>query len=195
MRPLGYIPIECNFYSAQQWKDMGSTLKSLHLNILFDTVLQSFCTAQCQNALNDIPLTLGNKTKNINLKIPLAFINGDIQGGDGICGRSAYYRDDARRICRMCDATPEVYESNDPDNCRLLNMDYMMNLSQTKNEEALRNLMQTHNWLAFFDIDYGGSPGGVFTAACPPEALHSLENGLINHCLKELFDNVMPKNA
>lgn len=29
----------------------------------------------------------------------------------------------------------------------------------------------------------------MFTAACPPEALHSLENGLINHCLKELFEH------
>jgi len=44
---------------------------------------------------------------------------------------------------------------------------------------------------SFFDIDYGGLPGGVFTAACPPEALHSLENGLINHCLKELFKHVI----
>ena len=57
---------------------MGSSLKSLHLNILYDTMLQSFCTAQCQNALNNIPLTLGNKTKNVNLKILLAFIVGDI---------------------------------------------------------------------------------------------------------------------
>ena len=53
--------------------------------------------------------------------------------------------------------------------------------------------MQYKSWQAFFDIDYGGLPGGVFTAACPPEALHSLENGLINHCLKELFDNVITK--
>ena len=56
-------------------------------------------------------------------------------------------------------------------------------------------LFQARNWLAFFDIDYGGLAGGVFTAACPPEALHSLENGLINHCLKELFANVIPTKA
>ena len=47
----------------------------------------------------------------------------------------------------------------------------------------------------FFGIDYGGLPGGVFTAAHPPEALHSLENGLINHCLKELFNNVNTKST
>ena len=51
--------------------------------------------------------------------------------------------------------------------------------------------MQYDTWQAFFDIDYGGLPGGVFTAACPPEALHSLELGLITHCLKELFDEIL----
>ena len=51
--------------------------------------------------------------------------------------------------------------------------------------------MQYPTWQAFYDIDYGGLPGGVFTAACPPEALHSLENGLVLHCLKELFGSVM----
>ena len=51
--------------------------------------------------------------------------------------------------------------------------------------------MQYKAWQAFCDIDYGGSPGGVFTAACPPESLHSLENGLMIHCLKQLFDHVL----
>lgn len=162
---------------------------------MFDTVLQSFCAAQCTGALDNIPLTLGYKTKTVNLKVPLAFIIGDIQGGDGICGRSPYYQLDACCICCMCDATSEMYDSSEVDNCNLLVMEDMKELSLTKHYERLRDLMQTPNWLAFFDIDYGGSPGGVFTAACPPEALHSLENGLINHCLKELFDRVLSNLA
>ena len=51
--------------------------------------------------------------------------------------------------------------------------------------------MQNTTWQAFYDINYGGSPGGVFTAACPPEALHSIENGLVFHCLKKLFQEQM----
>ena len=54
-------------------------------------------------ALN-VHLTLGNQTKFVNLKVPLALIIGDAQGGDGICGRSPYYQTTARCICRMCDA-------------------------------------------------------------------------------------------
>ena len=63
-----------------------------------------------------------------------------------------------------------------------------MQMCRNKDEEWLDELMQSYNWQAFFDIDYGGLPGGVFTAACPPEALHYLENGLVLHCLKQLFD-------
>ena len=84
-------------YLLSQWGNMKSETKSLRLNLLFDTVLQSFRKAQEENALI-IPLTLGNETRTVTLKVPLAFIIGDIQGGDGICGRSAYYNSDARRI-------------------------------------------------------------------------------------------------
>ena len=70
-------------------------------------------------------------------------------------------------------------------------MEEMKQLCIDKNVNKLYDLMQYPTWQAFYDIDYGGLPGGVFTAACPPEALHSLENGLVLHCLKELFKSVM----
>ena len=66
---------------------------------------------------------MGYQTKLVNLKVPLAFIIGDIQGGDNICGRSAYYHSDARHICRMCNATPEMYDSKEMNNCELLVME------------------------------------------------------------------------
>ena len=89
---------------------MDRNLKSKRENLFYETVLHSFIEAQKDGALDGVPLTLGNKTKIVNLKVPLAFIIGDIQGGDGICGRSAYYGKNARRICRMCDASPAIYE-------------------------------------------------------------------------------------
>ena len=154
-------------------------------------VLQSFRQAQQESALDNVELKLGNQSKLVNLKVPLAFIIGDIQGGDGICGRSAYYGPKARRICRMCDATPAVYSSKESQNCNLLIMDEMKQLCVNKDLQKLHDLMQFPHWQAFYDIDYGGLPGGVFTAACPPEGLHSLENGIVLHCLKELFNSLM----
>ncbi len=67
----------------------------------------------------------------------------------------------------------------------------MKQLCINKDLQKMHDLMQHSTWQAFYDIDYGGLPGGVFTAACPPEALHSLENGLVLHCLKVLFKNVI----
>ena len=83
-KPLGYIPNDRQHYSSAQWDNMTSEEKSICLNYLFDTVLQSFRAAQEDNALT-LPMTLGNDTKVVTLKVPLAFIIGDIQGGDNIC--------------------------------------------------------------------------------------------------------------
>jgi len=95
----------------------------------------------------------------------------------------------------MCDATPAAYTSKVADCCKLLVMEEMKALCLNKEKDKLYELMQSQNWQAFYDIDYGGLPGGVFTAACPPEALHSLENGLVLHCLKELFESVLNVQA
>ena len=70
-------------------------------------------------------------------------------------------------------------------------MEEIKQLCLNKEEKKLHELMQSTTWQAFYDLDYGGLPGGVFTAACPPEALHSLENGLVLHCLNQLFDYIV----
>ena len=72
-----FVLIEIIFRSAMERH--GQCFESIQLNILFDTVLQSYCAAQSNGALDNIPLTLGSKTKTVNLKVPLAFIIGDIQ--------------------------------------------------------------------------------------------------------------------
>lgn len=138
---------------------------------MFEKVLQSFIEAQAPGALNNFQLTLGTHVKTVNLKIPLAFIIGDAQGGDTICGRSAYYQQNARRISRMCNATPTHYENNAPTCCKLLRMKSIQQMVLKEKEQRLHNLMQYNHWMAFFDVDYGGSPGGVFTAACSPQVI------------------------
>src|SRR5437868_7910835 len=130
---------------------ISRVLRYLRKNLLLETVLDSFKEAQKPNALNGVPLTLGNKTKEVNLKVPFAFIIGDIQGGDNICGRSAYYRADAKRLCRMCDATPAAYISKEMDHCKLLVMEDIKQLCLNKNEEKLKEMLQSVNYQAFFD--------------------------------------------
>jgi hypothetical protein len=63
-------------------------------------------------------------------------------------------------------------------------------MRQNKTDE-LKAMYQSTCPNAFFDLDYGGSPFGIFTAACPTEGLHQMEKGIILDCLNELFKNHM----
>ena len=67
--------------SSSEEKQLGNDLKYSRLHKVFDTILKSFVEAQ-DGALNDIPITFGDVTKEINLKLPCFFIIGDMQGGD-----------------------------------------------------------------------------------------------------------------
>ena len=53
--------------------------------------------------------------------------------------------------------------------------------------EQLKALNQYNVKNAWFDVDFGGCPYGIFSAACLVEPLHALENGLIAECIKVLF--------
>ncbi len=67
----------------------------------------------------------------------------------------------------------------------------VMKLVSEGNKSALSVLYQVPHWVAWFDLDYGGNHEEIFTAACPPEALHALENGIYQHVLEELFNQVI----
>jgi hypothetical protein len=53
---------------------------------LYKATLSSLVEAQKPGALNGIRLQLGNKEKTVYSKIPIMFIIGDNQGGDGLAG-------------------------------------------------------------------------------------------------------------
>src|SRR5687767_15364433 len=70
-------------------------------------------------------------------------------------------------------------------------MNDVMTLVNQRDTETLEDLYQVPHWVAWFYLDYGGNPEGIFTAACPPEALHALENGIYHHVLKEVFIKIL----
>ena len=61
-------------------------VKTKRLQQLYETALQDLKQIQNDNSLNNIELRLANKTKIVDLKIPIMYIIGDNQGGDAICG-------------------------------------------------------------------------------------------------------------
>ena len=141
--------------------------------------------------MNNIYLQLGDKAKYVNLKIPLAFIIGDNQGGDQIAGRICHYGIHAKRISRTCDATPDNYADVSKDSCTFLVMEDIKEMVRNEEWEELASLYQAQCWNPFFDVDYGANKWGIFLAACPPEALHALEQGVFKHLLESILGDYL----
>jgi hypothetical protein len=192
-RVLGYVPILKYYYSsATTKKKLTKDQKSLRRHQMLHKILESFIRAQQPGALDNVRLHLGDQSKMVNLKVPLFYIIGDIKGGDEIAGRNTVYNLDAKRISRSCDAGPELYGCCDVDCCHSLVMHDVIELYRDERWEAMHDLFQFQHDNAFFHVNFGGEPGGIFTAACPIEGLHCIENGIMLYCLDELFGDKNP---
>ncbi len=62
-----------------------------------------------------------------------------------------------------------------------------MDLVRQEQWVDLKLLYQAQFWNPFFDLHYGSSSFGIFFAACPPEGLHALEQGIFKHLLHEVL--------
>ena len=69
-KPLGYVYDLSLAMSQAEEKQLGNDLKYTRLHRVFRTILKSYVDAQHCNALSNIPIRLGNQTKNVNLKVP-----------------------------------------------------------------------------------------------------------------------------
>jgi hypothetical protein len=148
------------------------------LQQLYQAALANLIEAQKSDELNGILLKLENAHKLVNMKIPAMFIIGDIQGGDTITRQPACFNKFALRISQTCDAGPNQLTAPLVGSCKRIIMSDVMKFVTDQNQEALAALYQAQHWIAWFDLDYGGNLEGIFSAACPPEDLHALENGL-----------------
>src|SRR5687767_3572150 len=113
------------------------------------------------------------------------YIVGDIQGGDTICGHIVHYEDATKKILSSCDAGPNKLSNRKVGTCKRLKMKDIMSLVSEADVDALNESYQVPHYVAWFDLDYGGNPKGIFTATCLPEALHALENGIYFLVLKQ----------
>jgi hypothetical protein len=189
-RTLGYINDLSLIESAAEAREHSKELKAERLHSIFRTILASLIKAQQAGALDDISLSLGDETKRVNLKVPVSFIIGDMQGGDKICCSSCCYSNKLSRLCRKCNVRGD--ESGDPlIQCKRISMVKMMQLVQDDRQDILDQFNQYNVYNAWYDVSYGGCRFGIFSAACPIEPLHSLENGIIPDCLSILFKDEM----
>ena len=110
-----------------------------------------------------------------------------MQGGDKLCASAPIYSNTLKRLCRACDVAGADAGNPHVVCQRIVSQDIEEMVTQ-KDHAKLLSLNQYCVRNAWFDVDYGGCPYGIFSAACPVEPLHALENGLITTCLKILFE-------
>lgn len=106
-RVIAYIPQKKNFKSQAQLSRFPPEVKTFRLQQLYKAALSSLVEAQKPNALDNVKLQLDRKSKIVNLKIPVMYIIGDLQGGDTLSGCKSFFGMNAKRISRSCDAGPK----------------------------------------------------------------------------------------
>ena len=106
---------------------MHTDLKARRFHAILKTVLASMVGAQQPHALDGIQLQLGGFSKCVNLKTPVSFIIGDMQGGDKMCGRVMTYGNRSARLCRKCNVQGR-HASDVKRKCQRICMDKVRNL-------------------------------------------------------------------
>ena len=105
---------------------------------------------------------------------------------------SPCYSNKINRLCRKCDVQGQ--DSGNPHiKCKNIKMKNIQKMVEQNDTENLRALNQYNVQNAWFDVDFGGCPYGIFSAVCPVEPLHALENGLITECIKVLYHKIGSK--
>ena len=195
-RPLGFIYDLNLLKSNKQQSKMSGDLKAHRLHTVFKAVLESFRDAQRGTTLNNISLTLGKTNKEVvNLKVPLFFIIGDMQGGDKMCCTSASYSSKINRPCRKCNV--EGKDLGNPNvKCNKISMERVKTMVEQGRIEDLRAINQKNVYTIFFELCYGACKYGIFSACCPVEPLHSLEAGIMKYLISVLFwEMLMPEGC
>ena len=102
---------------------------------------------------------------------------------------SPSYSNKINKLCRKCNVKRQ--DSGDPYiKCKNIIMDNFQQMVEQNDTEQLKALNQYNVQNAWFDVNFGGCPYGIFSAACPVEPLHALENGLITECIKVLYHKI-----
>ena len=181
---LGHIP---EFPDADE-KTTSAGCKARNHHILLKSLLRGVIEVQ-QNPsnFNHFPLRIGNFVKYVNMRFPVAFIIGDTQGADKLCGRYLNYTDKVQRLHRSCMCKP-VNATDTTNGCFWVNMDDMMDVIDRGDKEELRQYSQQRLPLhAFREINFGANRHGIY-GATPNDVLHGIKLGLINYMLEIFVD-------
>ena len=114
------------------------------------------------------------------LKVPVAFVVGDCEGNDKLCGRFGTHQLGNSLVCRDCNCPTD--RSDDPIvRCTPLTVALIQNARD--DADALKSLSHHGIENAFHHVCFGGDPEGIH-GCTPPEMLHLYQQGLYKYALE-----------
>ena len=158
----------------------GMSIRNFH-NIL-DQILLSL--HECQDLPNGLPVQIlhNNQYRTLKFKFPVAFIVGDCEGHDKICGHYGSHGLNVRLVCHDC--TCETDQSNNPSIvCQPITEQMILNAQA---DQTIANLSHHELDNAFHKVDFGGDLQGMH-GCTPPETLHLYQQGLYKYALEAFF--------
>ena len=190
-RTLGCMPIEDAWVPEGVKKNMTADMRNERLHLILAAILRSFQKAQSPTELNNMRVRLGNTEQLVNLCVPLACIIGDVEGGQQLTGHAFSSANiNNPRLCRTCDVSLRN-ATNIKQRCNRTRQETVKRLAQEGNHDALGAMCQRPTHLAFFDLDCGNDPFGIFSMVMT-EGLHAVESGIVA-CLLQVLCQQLPK--
>jgi hypothetical protein len=178
----------------------GSAIR--HYDKCMDAALSSLIECQKGGGLITF-LCLGNDIRNLQLKVPVAFVLGDAKSQDHLAGRFGAHN--TRRMCRACDVSYE--ESGNVDyTCNLILHDQFVDTVRVAiNEDnvfgkrevraAFVHLQASSQHAvinAFQHVDFGGHPRGIF-GCTPHDLMHAFLEGVLKYCTRIFVNQFQPR--
>jgi len=118
------------------------------------------------------------------LKVPIAFIVGDCEGNDRLCGRYGTHNLGNALVCRDCDCS-----TDDADDPLIICEPLTLEMFDVDNDDpdTLSHLSHHNIDNAFHKACFGGDKEGVH-GCTPPEMLHLYQQGLYKYALEAFVD-------
>lgn len=139
-----------------------------------------------------VPKLNGNGFVDVIARPQLQFVIGDCKGNNLLTGRYGSHGIKVNHLCRDCDV-PTI-DADEPFRCCIFRT--TLGMQRMDLEDLRNNSFHNINKNAFWDLPFGGNPGGIYTST-PIEVLHGISLGICvyisDHMVNKFTDSFHEK--